>query len=159
MDAAQRRDMMNEETIPSVGVTLGDGTPLSLADLPLPAVIYFYPKDDTPGCTREAQDFSAFGESFAAAGASVLGLSKGGSAGKAKFAAKHALTVTLADDDSGAASEAFGVWGERSMYGRTYMGLERATFLFGADGKLARAWRKVKVPGHADEVLAAARAL
>ena len=151
---------MEEATpMPPVGVTLADGTPLKLTDLPLPAVVYFYPKDDTSGCTREAQDFSALGEAFAAAGASVLGLSKGGAASKAKFAAKHALSVTLADDESGAVSEAFGVWGERSMYGRTYMGLERATFLFGADGRLARAWRKVKVPGHAEEVLAAVHAL
>lgn len=146
--------------IPAVSVTLADGTPLALADLPMPAVVYFYPKDDTSGCTREAQDFSAAGEAFAAAGASVLGISKGGAAGKAKFAAKYALTVTLADDeDGGGASDAFGVWGEKSMYGRTYMGIERATFLFGADGRLAREWRRVKVPGHVDEVLAAVHAL
>ena len=151
---------MNEGTpIPPVSVTLADGTPLALGDLPLPAVIYFYPKDDTTGCTREAQDFSAAGEAFAAAGASVLGIAKGGAASKAKFTGKHGLTVTLADDetseDAGAACKAFGVWGEKSMYGRTYMGIERATFLFDADGKLARAWRKVRVPGHVDEVLAA----
>ena len=146
-------------SLPGVTVTLADGTPLTLTDLPLPAVVYFYPKDDTSGCTREAQDFSAAGEAFAAAGASVLGISKGGAASKAKFAAKFALTVTLADDEPGTACEAFGVWGEKSMYGRTYMGIERATFLFDAQGRLAREWHKVRVPGHVDEVLAAVRAL
>ena len=145
--------------IPALTVTLGDGTPLGLADLPTPAVVYFYPKDDTTGCTREAQDFSALGEAFAAAGASVVGISKDSAAGKAKFAAKHALTVTLAADESGAVCDAFGVWGEKAMYGRTYLGIERATFLFGADGRLVRAWRKVKVPGHAQAVLEAVHAL
>ncbi len=151
---------MDEGTsIPALGVVLADGTPLSLAYLPTPAVVYFYPKDDTSGCTREAQDFSALGEEFAAAGASVVGLSRESSASKAKFAAKHALTVTLAADEDGSVCDAFGVWGEKSMYGRTYMGVERATFLFGADGTLVRAWRKVKVPGHAQAVLEAVHAL
>ena len=151
---------MDEGTpIPALSVILADGTPLSLADLPTPAVVYFYPKDDTPGCTTEAKDFSALGEEFAGAGASVIGIAKEGAAGKAKFAAKHALTVTLASDDSGAVCDAFGVWGEKAMYGRTYMGIERATFLFGADGNLAKAWRKVKVPGHAQAVLEAVHAL
>ncbi len=127
---------MDEGTpIPAVSVTLADGTLLSLADLPTPAVVYFYPKDDTSGCTREAQDFSALGEAFAAAGASVVGISKESAASKAKFASKYALTVTLAADDSGEACDAFGVWGEKSMYGRTYMGIERATFLFGATAR------------------------
>lgn len=151
---------MNEGVpIPDLSVTLADGTPLRLRDLPTPAVIYFYPKDDTSGCTQEAKDFSAAGAAFAEAGTSVLGIARGGAASKAKFAAKHDLSVTLADDDSGAVCEAFGVWGEKSMYGRKYMGIDRATFLFGADGKLARAWHKVKVPGHVDEVLAAVEAL
>ena len=145
--------------LPSLDVTLADGGGLRLADLSLPAVIYFYPKDDTSGCTREAQEFSALGEAYAQAGASVLGVAKGGAAGKARFAAKHGLTVMLADDASGAVCDAFGVWGERSMYGRTYLGIERATFLFGADGRLARAWRKVRVPGHAEAVLEAVRSL
>jgi peroxiredoxin Q/BCP len=151
--------METDTPLPPLELTLADGRPQRHADLQLPAVIYFYPKDDTGGCTREAQDFSALGEAFAAAGVSVLGVSKGGAAGKARFAAKHALTVTLADDTSGAVCDAFGVWGERSMYGRTYMGIERATFLFNADGRLARAWRKVRVPGHAEAVLAAVRSL
>ena len=145
--------------MPALELTLADGRTLNLADLPRPAVLYFYPKDDTSGCTREAQDFSALGEAFAAAGAAVVGVSKGGSAGKARFAARHALTVTLADDPTGAVCEAFGVWGERSMYGRTYMGIERATFLFDRQGRLDRAWRKVRVPGHAEAVLEAVRAL
>lgn len=145
-------------TMPDVAVTLADGTRVRLRDLPTPAVVYFYPKDDTPGCTREAQDFSALGEEFAAAGAAVIGVSKDPPTAHGKFAAKHALTVALGSDD-GETSDAFGVWGEKAMYGRTYMGIERATFLFGADGTLARSWRKVKVPGHAAAVLEAVKAL
>ena len=141
-------------------MTLADGTALALGDLKgAPAVVYFYPKADTPGCTREAHDFSALADDFAAAGATVVAVSKDAPAALAKFAAKRALTVRLASDDSGAACDAFGVWGEKSMYGRTYMGIERATFLFGADGRLAREWRKVKVPGHAQAVLNAVTTL
>ena len=146
-------------TLPAVSVTTPDGQPVRLTDLPLPAVIYFYPKDDTSGCTREAQDFSALSEEFAAAGTSLMGISKDSPASHAKFVAKHGLTVTLASDEDGSACDAFGVWGEKQMYGKTYMGIERATFLFGADGTLVRAWRKVKVPGHAAAVLEAVRAL
>jgi peroxiredoxin Q/BCP len=145
--------------IPDVVVTAQDGSPLRLRDLPTPAVIYFYPKDDTSGCTREAQDFTALAADFAAAGATVLGLSKDSPASHAKFVAKHDLGVTLASDESGAAAEAFGVWGEKQLYGRTYMGLERATFLFGMDATLVRAWRKVRVAGHAQAVLDAAQNL
>ncbi len=151
---------MNEgATIPPVSVTAMDGTPVRLSHLPLPAVVYFYPKDDTAGCTREAQDFSSLSDSFAAAGASVLGISKDPPAAHAKFTAKHDLSVTLASDTDGSVCDAFGVWGEKQMYGRSYMGIARATFLFGADGRLVRAWRKVKVPGHAQAVLDAVRAL
>lgn len=147
-------------TLPDVGVVGADGAPFALASFKgRPAVIYFYPKADTPGCTREAEDFTALADGFAAAGVAVIGVSKDAPAKLAKFAAKRALTVRLAGDESGAACEAFGVWGEKQLYGKTYMGIERATFLFGADGRLARSWRKVKVPGHADEVLAAAQAL
>ncbi len=146
-------------TMPALTVTTPDGVAIRLTDLPLPAVIYFYPKDDTTGCTREAQDFSALSEAFAAAGASLMGISKDPPAAHGKFIAKHALTVSLASDEDGSACDAFGVWGEKQMYGRSYMGIERATFLFGADGRLARAWRKVKVPGHAAAVLEAAHAL
>jgi peroxiredoxin Q/BCP len=146
-------------SIPTVTATLADGRRLPLADLPLPAVIYFYPKDDTAGCTREAQDFSARGEAFAAAGVSVVGVSKDPPASHGRFAAKHALSVMLVSDEDGSVCDAFGVWGEKSLYGRTYMGIERATFLFGRDGRLAQAWRRVKVAGHADAVLGAAQAL
>ena len=147
-------------TLPDVTVLAADGTPLTLVDLiGTPAVVYFYPKADTPGCTRQAEDFTAQADAFAAAGVAVIGLSKDTPAKLAKFAAKRALTVRLASDESGAACEAFGVWGEKQLYGRTYMGVERATFLFDAGGRLVRAWRKVKVPGHVDEVLAVARSL
>ncbi len=144
-------------TIPAVTVTTADGTAIRLSDLPLPAVIYFYPKDDTSGCTREAQDFSALAGEFAALGASVMGISKDPPKSHGKFIAKYDLTVTLGSDEDGSACDAFGVWGEKQMYGKTYMGIERATFLFDADGRLAKAWRKVKVPGHAAAVLEAVR--
>lgn len=141
-------------TLPEATVTLTDGSTLALPSLKgKPAVIYFYPKADTTGCTREAQEFTALADGFAAAGAAVIGVSKDAPKALAKFAAKYGLTVRLASDESGAACDAFGVWGEKSMYGRTYMGIERATFLFGADGTLAREWRKVKVPGHVQAVL------
>lgn len=147
------------DTLPDVTLTAIDGQPLRLKDQPLPLVVYFYPKDDTAGCTREAQDFSAMAGEFASAGVVVIGVSKDPPAKHEKFVAKYELAVTLASDEDGSACEAFGTWVEKSMYGRRYMGIERATFLFGRDGQLARAWRKVKVPGHAAEVLAAARAL
>ncbi len=147
------------DTLPDVTLTAIDGQPLRLKDQPLPLVVYFYPKDDTAGCTREAQDFSAMAGEFASAGVVVIGVSKDPPAKHEKFVAKYDLAVALASDEDGSACEAFGTWVEKSMYGRRYMGIERATFLFGRDGQLARAWRKVKVSGHAAEVLAAARAL
>ena len=122
-------------------------------------VLYFYPKDDTSGCTREAQDFTALANDFAAAGAVIVGISKDSLASHKKFQAKYDLKVALGSDAEGGVCEAFGTWVEKSMYGRTYMGIERATFLIGADGTIARIWRKVKVPGHAAEVLEAAKAL
>ena len=142
-------------------LTLTDaaGTPLRLADLPLPLVLYFYPKDDTTGCTAEAQDFSRLYADFAAAGVHVLGVSRDSVKRHANFTAKYDLAVPLASDLDGSVTEAFGVWVEKSMYGRRYMGIERATFLFDRHGALAREWRKVKVAGHADAVLEAARAL
>lgn len=148
---------MNEgDTLPDVTATLPDGAPLPLVTLKgAPAIVYFYPKDDTPGCTREAKEFSDLADAFAAAGASVLGVSKDTPDKHARFAKKHALTVRLASDVDGGVCDAFGVWGEKQLYGKTYMGIERATFLFGADGRLVRSWRKVKVPGHAEAVLAA----
>ena len=145
-------------TIPDVTVTIDDAV-VSLATLGRPLVVYFYPKDDTAGCTTEAKDFSALADAFGAAGVTVVGISKDTPASHAKFTAKHGLSVRLGSDVGGAACEAFGVWVEKAMYGRKYMGIERATFLFGADGTLAKAWRKVRVPGHAEAVLAAAKAL
>ena len=145
--------MVEGEDIPDVSVTVADGT-MPLADLGLPLVVYFYPKDDTAGCTREAKDFTDLASAFAEAGAVVVGVSKDSPEAHAKFTAKHSLSVTLATDSDGAVCEAFGVWVEKNLYGRKYMGIERATFLFGADGKLVKSWRKVKVPGHAESVLA-----
>ncbi len=144
--------------IPDVTVTIDD-TAVSLASLGAPLLVYFYPKDDTSGCTTEAKDFSALADAFEAAGVKVVGISKDTPASHAKFTAKHALTVQLGSDVDGVACEAFGVWVEKAMYGKKYMGIERATFLFGADGTLAKTWHKVRVPGHADAVLAAAKAL
>ena len=146
--------MVEGDDIPDLVVTTADGA-MPLASLGLPLVVYFYPKDDTAGCTREAQDFTALADAFAEAGAVVVGISKDGPESHAKFAAKHALSVALATDTDGSVCEAFGVWVEKNMYGRKYMGIERATFLFAADGKLVKAWRKVKVPGHVEAVLAA----
>jgi peroxiredoxin Q/BCP len=151
--------MTNGDTIPAVAVTGGDGAAIDLASLAGPAVIYFYPKDDTAGCTREAQDFSALGPDFAAIGVRVVGISRDTPASHAKFAAKHGLSVELVSDPDAAAATAFGVWGERKLYGRTYMGVERSTFLFDAAGRLVQAWRKVRVPGHAEAVLVVARTL
>lgn len=147
------------EILPDMTLSAPDGTPLRLKDQPLPLVVYFYPKDDTTGCTREAQDFSALAEEFAAIGVSVLGVSKDSPKRHSNFIAKYDLSVPLASDEQGEACEAFGTWVEKSMYGRTYMGIERATFLFDRDAKLVREWRKVKVAGHADAVLEAARGL
>ena len=144
--------------IPDVSVTIDDAV-VSLASLGAPLVVYFYPKDDTAGCTTEAKDFSALSDAFETAGVTVVGVSKDSVASHAKFTAKHGLAVRLASDVEGVACEAFGVWVEKAMYGRKYMGIERATFLFGADGTLAKAWHKVRVAGHAEAVLAAAKAL
>jgi peroxiredoxin Q/BCP len=123
-------------------------------------VLFFYPKDDTPGCTIENKDFSALAGEFEKAGAALLGVSKDPPKKHAKFAAKHGLAAPLASDaESSGLADALGIWVEKSMYGRTYMGMERTTYLVDADGRIARVWRKVKVKGHAEEVLTAAREL
>jgi peroxiredoxin Q/BCP len=122
-------------------------------------VVYFYPKDDTSGCTREAIEFNGLKAEFEAAGTDIIGVSPDGLASKAKFAKKHGLELDLAADEAKAVLERYGVWVEKSMYGRKYMGVERTTVLIDKDGKIARIWQKVKVPGHAQEVLEAARAL
>ncbi len=149
---------MNEgDKVPSMTVTASDGSSIDLGAPGGPLVLYFYPKDDTPGCTNEAKDFSALAGDFAAAGVRVAGVSRDPMKRPAKFVAKYYLKVPLVSDEDGKVSDVFGTWVEKSMYGRSYMGMERATFLIGADGTIRRAWRKVKVKGHADEVLAAAR--
>lgn len=144
---------------PDFQIAGADG-PLSLAMFKGKAlVLYFYPKDDTSGCTREAQDFTAAADDFASSGAVVLGVSKDSIASHAKFGAKYDLKVQLGSDPEGRCIETYGVWVEKNMYGRKYMGIERATFLIDQNGSIARIWRKVKVPGHAQDVLAAVRAL
>ena len=149
--------MTTGDKAPAISTALSDGSTLDLASPGGKLVLYFYPKDDTSGCTREAQDFTEMAADFAAAGTKVVGVSRDEMKKHHKFIAKYDLAVPLAADTDGAISDAFGTWVEKSMYGRKYMGMERATFLIGADGKLIREWRKVKVPGHAAEVLAAAK--
>jgi peroxiredoxin Q/BCP len=122
-------------------------------------VLYFYPKDDTTGCTREAIDFTARAAAFKAAGAVVIGCSRDDVKSHDRFKAKHDLGITLAADAEGRVTEDFGVWIEKSMYGRKYMGIDRSTFVIDGTGKVRNVWRKVKVPGHVDEVLAAVKAL
>ncbi len=122
-------------------------------------VLYFYPKDDTSGCTREAIDFNALKKDFAKAGAEIIGVSPDPVKSHDKFKAKHGLDIALIADEAKTMLEAYGVWTEKSMYGRKYMGVERTTFLIDGAGKIARVWNKVKVPGHAEEVLEAAKAL
>jgi len=137
-----------------------DGGTASLAALHgRKVIVYFYPKDDTPGCTTEANDFTRLAAEFTAADTTVIGVSKDSVAAHAKFRAKHGLGIDLASDPDGSTIEAYGAWVEKSMYGKKYMGIDRATFLIGRDGTLAAAWRKVKVPGHAAAVLKAAQEL
>ncbi len=124
-----------------------------------PVVLFFYPKDDTSGCTAEAIAFTGLKPEFDKLGVELIGMSPNSVKSHDKFIAKHDLDVTLVADEQKSALEAYGVWVEKSMYGRKYMGVERSTFLIDADGKIAALWRKVKVPGHAEEVLAAAQAL
>jgi len=146
--------------VPAFKLPTDDGGSISPADLAgRPAVIYFYPKDDTAGCTTEAQDFTRLARKFKAAGIAVIGISPDSVKKHQKFREKHDLDVRLAADEDHAVAERFGVWVEKSMYGRKFMGVERSTFLIDAKGRIAEAWRKVKVPGHADEVLAAAERL
>ena len=145
--------------VPQLTTALSDGRTLNLAAPGAPLLLYFYPKDDTSGCTREAQDFTALADEFAAAGALVVGVSRDEMKKHDKFIAKYDLRVPLASDADGAIGEAFGTWVQKSMYGRKYMGMERSTFLIAADGRLVKEWRKIKVPGHAEEMLAAVRGL
>jgi len=152
--------MINEgDKAPALKTSLSDGTQLDLSSPGGPLVLYFYPKDDTSGCTREAQDFTELAGDYAKAGVKVVGLSRDPMKKHDKFITKYDLKVPLASDEDGAISDAFGAWVEKSMYGRKYMGMERSTFLIGKDGRIQKAWRKVKVPGHAAEVLKAAKSL
>ena len=144
---------------PSISVTASDGSNVNLAAPGQPLVLYFYPKDDTSGCTREAQDFTTLAPEFAKAGVKVVGISRDPMKSHEKFIGNYGLAVPLASDEDGRISDAFGTWVQKSMYGRKYMGMERATYLIGADGRVLKAWRKVKVPKHAEEVLKAARGL
>ncbi|MGD9965090.1 MAG: peroxiredoxin [Hyphomonadaceae bacterium] len=122
-------------------------------------VLYFYPKDDTPGCTLEALNFTEKAKAFGALSTTVVGVSRDTVAKHEKFAAKHGLSVILAADDEGLATTAYGVWGEKTLYGRKFMGVERATFLIDAKGRIAHVWRKVRVPGHVEDVLKVVKAL
>jgi len=144
---------------PAITVTASDGSTVDLSRPGQSLVLYFYPKDDTSGCTREAQDFTALAPEFEKAGVKVIGVSRDPMKSHEKFIGKYGLAVPLASDEDGRISSAFGTWVEKSMYGRKYMGMERATYLIGADGDVLRAWRKVKVPNHAEEVLTAAKEL
>jgi len=151
--------MINEgDKAPALNVRASDGSSINLASPGQLLVLYFYPKDDTSGCTREAQDFTALASDYAKAGVKVVGVSRDPMKSHEKFIGKYGLAVPLVSDEDGKISDAFGTWVEKSMYGRKYMGMERATYLIAADGRVLKAWRKVRVPNHAAEVLKAAKA-
>lgn len=145
---------------PDFSLSAGTGGSLSLAALRgRKVVLYFYPRADTPGCTQEAMDFSRLRKAFAAAGTEVIGVSADPEAALEKFRKKHGLSLTLAADPELETLKAYGVWGEKNMYGRKFMGIARTTFLIDAHGRIAQVWRNVRVPGHAEKVLAAAKSL
>lgn len=147
------------DPFPDIALTTPDGGQVRPSDFAgQKLVVFFYPKDDTPGCTTENKDFSALAGEFAAAGVALLGVSKDTPQKHTKFIAKHALTAPLASDaEEGGLSDALGIWTEKVNYGRTYLGMVRTTYLIGPDGVIAQVWPKVKVKGHAEAVLAAAR--
>jgi peroxiredoxin Q/BCP len=153
--------MLSEgDPVPDVELVSLEGKPVRTTDFRgQKTVFYFYPKDDTSGCTAEAQAFTGLAKEFEKAGTWILGISKDDPKKHAKFIEKYDLKIPLATDADGSVCEAFGTWIEKSMYGRKYMGIDRATFLVDRDGRIHRIWRKVKVPGHAEEVLEAAREL
>ena len=151
-------DLKIGDLAPDVTLPRDGGATVSLADFKgQQVVLYFYPRDDTPGCTKEATSFTQAATDFAAAKTTVLGVSKDPVNKHDKFVAKHALGIALLSDENSDVCERYGTWVEKSMYGKTFMGIERATFLIAPDGKIAQIWRKVKVPGHVEAVLAAAR--
>ena len=153
-------DLKTGDQAPDFDLPADGGGRIKLADLKgKKVVLYFYPKDDTPGCTTEAQAFTAAAEDFAAAGAVVVGVSKDSVARHEKFKTKYDLKVVLGADTDGTVCDAYGVWVEKSLYGRQYLGVERATFLIDGAGTVQRVWRKVKVSGHAQDVLTAAQSI
>jgi len=153
-------DLAPGDRAPAFKLKTDSGEEISKASLKgKPFVLYFYPKDDTSGCTKEAIEFSEAKRKFDAADITVIGISKDSVASHEKFRAKHKLKITLGSDPELLAANAYGVWGEKSLYGRKYMGMERATFLVDAKGVIRQIWRKVKVPGHVEAVLAAAKTL
>ena len=148
------------DNAPDIALPRDGGDIVKLSDFAgKKVVLYFYPKDDTPGCTKEAIGFTESLDAFAALDAVILGVSKDSVKKHDKFAAKHDLKIALLSDEEGDVCERYGTWVEKKMYGKTYMGIERATYLIGADGKIAQVWRKVRVPGHVETVLEAAKAL
>ncbi|KEJ94596.1 peroxiredoxin [Pseudosulfitobacter pseudonitzschiae] len=147
-------------TAPDFTLPQTEGPEVTLSNLRgTPVVLFFYPKDNTPGCTKESIAFSEHMQAFADAGAQVYGISKDSLKKHANFTAKHDLTVPLLSDENGTVCEDYGVWKEKQMYGKTFLGIERTTVLIAADGTIARIWPRVKVPGHAEEVLEAVKAL
>lgn len=154
------RELIPGSKAPAFEMATDGGGEISSAGLKSrPVVLYFYPKDDTSGCTKEAIDFSEAEKRFAAAGVTVIGVSKDSVASHDRFKAKHKLKIALASDPDVEVAQAYGVWVEKSMYGRKYMGMDRATFLIDAKGVIRGVWRKIKVPGHVEAVLAAAKTL
>jgi len=152
--------LQDGDIAPDFELATDSGAPFKLSKLRgKPVVVYFYPKDDTSGCTIEAKDFSRLAPEFRQAGIEVIGVSPDSVESHQTFRSKHELTICLGADTDKAAAMAYGVWAEKSMYGRNYMGIERSTFLIDKAGRLAKSWRKVKVPNHAQEVLTAARSL
>jgi len=154
------KELVEGDPAPDFELPTDGGGTAHLKDLKgKPVVIYFYPKDDTSGCTAEAIAFNGLRAKFAAADAAIIGVSPDTAASHDKFKRKHDLKIALAADPERSAIEAYGVWKEKSMYGRKYFGVERSTFLIDRSGRIAKVWRKVKVPGHAEEVLSATKAL
>jgi thioredoxin-dependent peroxiredoxin len=160
MGAAPKDTLKVGDKAPAFSLSADAGSEISLSGLRgKTVVLYFYPKDDTSGCTAEAIAFSKDAKAFADAGAVVIGISKDSVESHDKFKAKHRLKVALAADPDTKIAQAYGVWVEKSMYGRRYMGMERATFLIDAKGTIRKIWRKVKVPGHSADVLASVKSL
>ncbi|WP_008564510.1 peroxiredoxin [Bradyrhizobium sp. CCGE-LA001] len=158
--AAAKPTLTEGQRAPAFRLPRDGGSVVTLADLAgQKLVLFFYPRADTPGCTREAIDFTRLADAFAAAGTKVLGISADPLKAQEKFRDKHKLGIPLVSDETHAMLEAYGAWGEKSMYGKSFLGILRTTVLVGSDGKVARIWRNVRVDGHAEEVLEAARSL